>query len=338
MLEELRNRGNFVHNQRVISKGCGTLKVRQHTKSKNSNYEYCIHCKALYSHRDLWRHMKICKMKPENEVAEGKQKVLGIASALKFAIDHTFDHGPLKMLSRMHDNSIASVVRNDFYLMRYAESLYRKHGHDSSKHEYIRQKIRQIGRFLLEFRETSQFLNLEDAVKPNNFLKVIEAVKNPAGYSSEKNSYKVPSLMLKIGHSLVKINEIIHCHALITNNEAQVKSSDAFEKLHRKKWAEYISHSALSTISEMKYNKPTKLPLREDVAKLHKHLDKITEAAVTTLKEAATAQNYSSLAKAVLTKIILFNRRRVGEVSKMKLKNFMERDCTKSNEITGLSE
>lgn len=86
-------------------------------------------------------------MKPESEVAENKKKVLGIATVLKLVSDHTFDHSLLKMLSRMHDSTIASVVRNDFNLMRYAESLYQKHGHNSLKHEYIRQKIRQIGRF-----------------------------------------------------------------------------------------------------------------------------------------------------------------------------------------------
>lgn len=61
MLKELRNQGNFIHNQRVISKGCGTLKVWRRTKSKNSNYEYCIHCKTMYSCRDLWRHMNEAK-------------------------------------------------------------------------------------------------------------------------------------------------------------------------------------------------------------------------------------------------------------------------------------
>lgn len=74
MLENLRNKGNFIHNQQVISKGSGTLKVKRRTKSKNSAYEYCIHCKAMYSRRDLWRHMRSCKMKPDNENTEGKKK------------------------------------------------------------------------------------------------------------------------------------------------------------------------------------------------------------------------------------------------------------------------
>lgn len=188
----------------------------------------------------------MCTMKPKDEDIEGKKKVLGVASMLKFiALVYTVDHGLLKMLSRMHDDGIASVVRNDFYLMQYAESLYRKHGHDTTKHEYVHQKIRQLGRFLLAFRKTSQFLNLEDAVKPSNFLKIIEAVKEIAGYNSEQNSYRVPRCVLKIGHSLLKINEIIHCHALITGDDAQVKSLEAFQKLHRSKWSEYISHSAL---------------------------------------------------------------------------------------------
>lgn len=79
----------------------------------------------------------------------------------------------------------------------------------------------------------------------------------------------------------------------------------------------------------MKYNKPTILPITEDVTKLHKHLDKNPDAA---------AKALATLARAVLTKIVFFNLRRVGQVSKMKLKNFVERECTKSNDVMGVSE
>lgn len=57
----------------------------------------------------------------------------------------------------------------------------------------------------------------------------------------------------------------------------------------------------------------------------NKYLDKTTESATAALKKETTVQNYSSLAKATLTEIVLFNRRRVGEVSKIKLRNFLER-------------
>lgn len=141
-----------------------------------------------------------------------------------------------------------------------------------------------------------------------------------------------------MGHSLLKVSDIIHCHALMAGDEELVKTSKAFQTLYWAKWSEFILHSALSNISELKSNKPTKLPLTEDITKLHKHLDQNAESATTSLKEQATAQNYSHLARITLTTIVLFNRRRVGEVSKMKLRNFVELDHSNPHEEIGLSE
>lgn len=337
MLDNLRNKGNFLYNQQVISEASGTLKVKRRTKNASA-YDYCIHCKGMYSRRELWRHVRSCKMKPESEGAKGERKVLGVASAIKLTSDHAVYQGLLRMLSQMHDDNVASIVRNDFYLVRYAESLYRKHGHDPTKHVYIRQKIRQVGKFLLAFRKTSNLLNFEDAVKPENFLKVTEAVKNVAGYNRETNGYKVPSLAIKIGTSLLKINDIIHGHAIMTDNEPLAKLSEAFRKLHRKKWSEYVSRFALKTISGSKSNKPTKRPLTEDVAKLNEHLDKTAEAAAKELEAVATAHSYPRIAEAALTKMVLFNRRPVGEVSRMKLKDLVERGSAQSGHAVGLPE
>ncbi len=114
----------------------------------------------------------------------------------------------------------------------------------------------------------------------------------------------------------------------MAGDENLIKSSDAFQKLYRAKWSEYITHSALNTISDLKYNKPTKLPLTKDIMKLNKNLDEKAKSATAALEVVATPQNYSSVARTTLTKMVLFNRRSVGEASKMKLKNFQERDCS----------
>ncbi|KAA0721564.1 hypothetical protein E1301_Tti019440 [Triplophysa tibetana] len=231
----------------------------------------------------------------------------------------------------MHDDEISTVVRNDFCLLRFAESLYSKQGHDPSKHDYIRQKIRQVGRFLQTLRRISPIMSLEDSIKPRNFMTVIKAVQETAGFDTNTNSYKTPSLALKIGHSLLKVSYIVRCHALMGGNEDLIKSSEAFQKLYQAKWSEYISHCALTTISDSKYNKPDNLPLTEDIKKLHQHLDNSAELATAALKK-----DYSSLARTIVTKIVIFNRRRIGEVSKMKLMNFLQRDHSHTHEGTGL--
>ena len=100
----------------------------------------------------------------------------------------------------------------------------------------------------------------------------------------------------------------------MAGDQELVQTSESFQKLDETQWSECISHCASSTMSDLKYNKAAKLPLINDVLKLHKHLDKLGESATMTLKEQATGPNSSNLTKIRLTKIELFNRRRVGEV------------------------
>lgn len=107
----------------------------------------------------------------------------------------------------------------------------------------------QLGRFLQTIRKRSSIQTLEDAIKPGNFMELIEAVKETAGFDKDKNCYKTPSLALKIGHSLLKVSDIIHCHALMAGDDNFIKSSKAFQKLYNAKRSEYISHCALNTMT-----------------------------------------------------------------------------------------
>jgi hypothetical protein len=69
--------------------------------------------------------VKRCSSKPEEQEHQGRKRVLGLASAIESASSSRVDNGVLKMLSRMHDDDIASVIRNDFCLLRYADTLFR---------------------------------------------------------------------------------------------------------------------------------------------------------------------------------------------------------------------
>ncbi|KAL7846086.1 hypothetical protein AOLI_G00242780 [Acnodon oligacanthus] len=168
---------------------------------------------------------------------------------------------------------------------------------------------------------------------------VIEAVKKVSGYDEEKNCYQTPSLALKLGHTLQKVCEIIHCRALMAEDEEFIKSTETFKKLYTTKWSEMISHTALSPLNEAKFNKPSTLPFTHDVQLLHKHLETTANAASENLKKAPSPQSYAKLAKTTLARIIVFNGRRAGEVSKMQLKSFQERDKTLLHEdvAVGLS-
>ncbi|XP_059184663.1 uncharacterized protein LOC131967738 isoform X2 [Centropristis striata] len=345
LLEKMRNKGNFRHNTAVLQGGTGPLKVKRKPKAKAvaGKFVHCMYCQGMYLRKELWRLARRCPCKPEDgdlEKEPGRTKVLGLAVAQESASCHQISAGVWKLLSAMKQDEVASAVRNDLSIIQFAQSLYNRHGQDPTKYEYMRQKLREVGRLLLCLRTDFSVHNLEEAVKPANFQRVVQAVKKVSGFDEEKHSYGTPSLALKLGHTLHKVCDIIHCRALMAEHEELIKSTDTFKKLYSSKWSEMVSHSALNTLSDAKYNKPSTLPFTEDVRILHQYLEKSAESAFCNLKEKATTQNYAQLAKVTLAQIIVFNRRRAEEVSKMRLKSFHERDNTKLHEdvAMGLSK
>lgn len=292
-------------------------------------FVHCMYCKGLFVRRDLWRHLKRCPSKPATDSEnQGKTRVLSLANMAESSFSQHISQGVWKILAAMKQDEISAVVKNDLSILQLAQSFFNKHGHDPSKFEYVRQKLREIGRLLLTLRREFSIYSLEEAVKPANFHTLIQAVQRVSGYDDESHSYQTPSLALKLGRSLMKICEIIHCRALISEDKELIASTETFKKLYSSKWSEMISHTALVTLNEAKFNKPSTLPFTKDVQCLHQFLEKTACTAFHKLKETPSHQNYAELAKATLARIIVFNRRRAGEVSKMPLKGFNERDST----------
>lgn len=345
LMEKLRNKGNFQHNMAVLHSGKGSIKVKRKPKTQPvpGKFLHCMHCQGMFLRKDLWRHVRKCPCKPESEGetrVSGRTRVQNLCSSMQTTSHLEVSSGVWKLLGVMKMDEVSSIVRNDLCIIQYAQSLYNRHGQDPTKHEYMRQKLREVGRLLLCLRTDFSVYSLEDAVKPCNFQRVVQAVKKVSGYDEDRNTYQTPSLALKLGHILQKICDIIHCRALMAEDGELAKSTDIFKKLHKTKWAELVSHGALNTLSDSKYNKPSTLPFTEDVQILHRHLEKSAKMAFFKLKEGTTLQNYSQLANVTLAQIIVFNRRRSGEVSRMHLKSFNERDKTKLHEdvAMGLSK
>lgn len=331
MLQKLRNKGNFQHNTDVLQCGEGALKIKRAPKRKcdSKQFVHCMYCKGMFVRRDLWRHLRRCSSKPAADSEnQGRRRVLGLASMAESSFSQHISQGVWKLLGVMKQDDISAVVKNDLSILQLAQSFFNKHGHDPTKFEYIRQKLREVARLLLTLRREFSIYSLEEAVKPANFHRLIRAVQMVSGYDDESHCYQSPSLALKLGHSLNKICEIIHCRALMSEDKELIASTETFRKLYSSKWSEMISHTALVTLNEAKFNKPSTLPFTQDVQSLHQFLEKTAYTAFHKLKETASPQSYAELAKATLTRIIVFNRRRAGEVSKMPLKGFNERDGT----------
>ncbi|XP_033475894.1 uncharacterized protein LOC117252805 isoform X2 [Epinephelus lanceolatus] len=333
----LINQGNFAHNKDVMESGKGQLVARKRPRKshKAEDFLHCLYCRGLFVRKALSRHMKSCPEKVENEdESEIRRSRIASQCVLETLGDLGISEGFKSVLSQMIYDDATRAVMEDGVILQYGEFMFDQYGSDPKKHEYIRQNIRQIARLVLEAQKITPLEKLEDFFLPSNFPHVVSAVNVLAGYNAENKTYSVPSLAIKLGYHLQKTCSIVEGNAVKCNNASLAESARNFLSVYQQNWNKLISGGALTSLREAKLNKEKKVPFAQDVKRLNFHMENVHLLADEKLRDSPSAENYAALAKVVLVRTILFNRRSALEVASMPLTAFMSRK--KSNLHDGM--
>lgn len=328
MLLKIRNLGNHRHNTSVIRSKRGELVVAYRPPSNTTSpvewrdYVPCEHCYAYFLSWDLWKHVRKCVLAPE-----GKPRHARVVqnSRLLLPAPKGTSVGLNSVLISLKNDDISRIVKSDHLIKQFGEKLYLKNGHDCEMYSYIRTKLRELGRLVVQLRKSSgqTSASLQDFINPLMFRSVLLAAKEVAGFSDTSHKFRIPALALKLGHSLKKCGQLVKRNALEAGDAALLDQATRFCDLCQMEWTEEVSCHALRTLDDNKRNKVKLLPLTRDVSLLTKHLKNTSTDAFNNLSSnSCSTSDWSALAETALTQIILFNRRRQGEVSKMKLRDF----------------
>ncbi|XP_040012240.1 uncharacterized protein LOC120805763 isoform X2 [Xiphias gladius] len=325
---KLINQGNFAHNKDVLRTGKGQLAVRKRPNrtGQAKDFLHCLYCHGLYVKKALYRHMRMCpeKVRNENELQIGRKRIAS-RCALETLGDLGISDGFKSILCEMIYDEVTQAVMDDRVILQFGEQMFNQHGSDVKKHDYIRQNLRQIARLVLEAQKITPLKNLEDFFYPSSFRHVVSAVKVLAGYDPENKTYNIPSLALKLGYHLQKACSIVEGNAVKCGDAGLAESARSFLSVYQKKWNELISSGALTTLRETKLTTEKKVPFAQDVKRLNFHMENVHLLAEKKLRDSPSAENYAALAKVILARTIIFNRRKPGEVSTIQLTTFMSR-------------
>jgi len=327
MWTKIVNKGNFNHNIEVMKNQQGVV-IPKYRPRKNQDsmtkYIPCKYCLGMFVSTDLWKHARKCKCSDDTQKRKSGYGEMVQSGKLLLPVIGSDHQLYINILTKMRNDAITRAVENDDLILLFGKRLYDKNGHNIHQHQYISQRLRELGRFLLQMREmypTSSF-TMSSCLLPCNWDKLLLGVRGVAGYNEETHVYDVPSLPLKLGHSLSKCAKILKMQALRDDDDNMQKKADGFLELYQAEWAERISSHALTTLHDSKFNKPQYVPLADDVKKLTMYLKKEAEV----LKDALSGDSryLDDLAEVVLAQLILFNRRRSGETQRMEVKDFRE--------------
>ena len=166
-------------------------------------------------------------------------------------------------------------------------------------------------------------------IDTEKFDTIVEAVHEMCALESNQYSRPQmkarPSFGLRVGYELCRCGELARNLALKQHDKAMLKKSESFLRVRNFEWPSVVSVPALYTLSKQKQNKPDLLPCTDDMIKLVQYLKTHMSKLGEQLNDEARSHSWHELCELALTRVIIFNKRRAGEVSKMTLEAYQNR-------------
>ena len=347
--ERIRLKGDYHHNCNVLALGEGEIIVVRNPAGKHpsdvSSFLPCPDCLGFFKGDELWRHIKRCQHKTSEskkwtKVQLEAKLLLPPGSISTADVDKELF---TSVLSAMKNDSISSVARHDEVILQFGAAILEKVGRKNAN--YVSQRMRQLARLLVILRARSHEKEaaLKSYIDTSKFDDLIEAVKELCGFNQESRlDIGIPSLALKLGHSIKRCAQVVKCSALRSKDENVIKKAKRFIDLFESEWAIKISSRSLASLGSKKQNKVDYLPLAEDLTRLKNHLDSKMEtlSSALTAEGSVNVEQWANLAKTTLTRIIIFNKRRSGETATLQITQFLNRpdwSCCSSDMKKSLS-
>lgn len=332
-LLKIRNLGNHKHNKQVLEKGEGEFIVLHRPKDLADHRDYvpCRFCYGYLAKQAIWKHG--CPLAPKAGDGTKLSRLRKAGSSLAKVVPVKTTTAFAGLLNGMRQDEIGHLASNDLLILQLGQRLCSKFSGNLEQFHYIRSKMRHVAKLLMVLRKTSAEMNtcISDFIVPTKFRAVVAAAQECAGLNATSSEYEAPSAAMKSGGVLRRLAEIKQSNALERGDAETAELCCQFLKLCDVNWSTEVSSVASRNITERKRNGVLYMPLTEDVMKLNGYL--VSEAQRLSLLATSSSESYATLAQVVLAKVIVFNRKRQGEVSKVTVQDYMKKSKADNTDI-----
>ncbi|XP_063223326.1 uncharacterized protein LOC134531559 [Bacillus rossius redtenbacheri] len=325
----ISNRGLFQHNVQVFKTGSGVLvpKRRPNKPTEVTKYLPCEVCGAFYVKKYLVRHQAKCRKKINAKKRSVRDRTAQARSSLLIPTNkETSSRFKEHILSRMTHDDVFQEISSDNLIQSFGEYLFEKLCHMERHHRMVADRCRELGRFMKKVKEIDPSVkNITELIMPGKYQLIKKAVQFLAGFDFETNTFAIPTLALKLGHSLKKCACILKGTFMEDDVLRQrIGEVNNFLELIELKWTTEIATKAHRTLEERKWNAPRRLPLAKDIVVLNKFLLEEDARLSSQLVKQTTANTFEQLTEVSLCRTLVLNRRRVGEVQYMLVKDYKQ--------------
>lgn len=234
----------------------------------------------------------------------------------------------------MKGDEVAFEAKKDILIVHFGESYLKQHKRERKEYA-CSNRMRELSRILMAYRDIThnETISLKEILLPKNFPNILSAARQISGYDPHMKNFKTPSLAMHMGTYLKQVcDELYHqilqeapgftskCKEEVQNWLQEVEN---LKKLITSRWNIEISSLANKDLQEKRWNKPPLIPLVSDIQIFREKTIKMASECDQSFKNNEDdVETYKLLVNCTLSLLILFNRRRIGDVQFLKIKDY----------------
>lgn len=257
-IAHIRKRSHYAHNEEVKNKGEGVFLVERRSAKEGkytmADYWPCPECLGFYHRKSLAAHVKSCGSRM---VSPKDIKIFYQSFIMKECSDDKFT----SVLAVMNNDEVAHVVKSDATILQFGRELYESYEH--TKEYHVSCKMREVGKMMYQLRKKHPAVTVYEVITGRMFDAVVEATKVTCGIKPGQKLKSIPSLALKIGHTMKKLAVLITNAGIKRHDDETRRNGKMYLHLHNTEWSRSISKYALDALVEKK--KAKVLPLTSDL-------------------------------------------------------------------------
>lgn len=344
IINKVRKEGDFCSSKPLPVQGkkrkCQVKRQdEQETDSENDETTCtllpCTHCKGYYARKTLRRHVKRCHFNSKSQTSTRSRPQ---AEGHTLMSDHFGPNDPLRtsgVLKTLKADEISLVAKRDKIICEVARKYVKSH---KDKHLIVvaRRYMRRLATLLIEVRniEKNKSLQFSSILHPSKFKSIIQATRRISGYDPSGRTFKSSSMALQLGTTIKKaINAAYSIEVQKNIASPSLGILDSMKKLIEEEWATEISIEASQNLNLNRFNKPTLMPVAEDIYKMKMYLDELLLNAKIKLSQNNKDEDaYKTIIEGSYCSLLLFNKRRVGELQRILLNTYLN---VQKNEPSG---
>ncbi|VEN62171.1 unnamed protein product [Callosobruchus maculatus] len=326
LIEKIRKYGNFLHNTDP-SLNTGVLITCRRPQAKydytTKDFVACSHCKGVFSKKTLRVHHTKCNPKH----TKGKRgQVKAGRRLMGFCHPEANETMQRDILPSLKDDEVGSLIKYDELIILFGNKQCNKYT-QRHQHDMIRNRLRLLARFLLAAQQIRNTItDLASIYHPKFYRVAVEAVRICGNYDPIEGMFKTPFNALSLGSLLKKCAVVNKSRCIEQELDDSRQQMEKFFEIFEDDFPITINKKCLEDQMTARRMKKVALPSKEDIKKLYVHVKTICEKSVSILKEAFNRDAWIKLGQATLIFLMLFNRRRAGEIERLLVENYESRE------------